>query len=118
LYEQVRRAEIAVGQDGCESRERLDLAEQLLSSRALVAVEQRQDGTAKHRGLLAPRVEPVRPRHVEPGRVERVQSFEGGANSVRILVSQRLAADQPVGDVERVRHEGSGVPSRSRGRAP
>jgi len=94
-----------VGDGGRESRQRLDLAKQVLALPSFVRIEQRQGDATELVRLLAPRLEPLRPRELEARRVERVERLEKRPDAVGILTPERLAADQPVDDERRFRRD-------------
>src|SRR6478752_2354259 len=94
--------EVGVKERGPEVHEALRAAEKTLRLRAQVFVEERKHEPFELCALLAVGVDPVEILHRKLGRVERMKRLEERVDAVRVLVHERLPADQGIADEERV----------------
>ena len=100
--EEMLRADVGMEERRLEADKGLDLAEEPLRSLSLVSVEQGEHEPLELRALVAVRGEPIVGVDGKARRVERVKRVEECAHAFGVLVDERLAADHPVADEERV----------------
>src|SRR3954454_19674469 len=95
-------AEVRVQKRRLEVHERLDLPEEGLRPCPSLAVEDRKDKSLELRALLVICLDPVATLQRKRGRIERMERVEERANAFGIFVSERVATDQAVADIERI----------------